>query len=265
MSSLSPQQSTSLFRWNLVMGLLHFVQAVFMFFLSKEVTYQTFLSLPSPSGRGFPIPLVPEKFVSINLGYVISTFLLFSAIAHFVTILPGIRQWYLANLAKEMNLIRWWEYALSSSVMIVVISALCGISDGFILILLFSINACMNLFGAVMEKHNSALKELNTSEYKTDWTSFIYGTFAGILPWIVMGVYFFTALDRAGSRVPDFVYWTFPILFVFFNLFAINMFLQYKKVGGWKNYLFGEKVYIFLSLGAKTTLAWLIWSGTLRG
>ena len=106
---------------------------------------------------------------------------------------------------------------------------------------------------------------MNNANYKTDWTAYIYGIFAGIVPWIVMGYFFFTALDKAGDLVPSFVYWTFPTLFVFFNLFAINMFLQYQKFGPWKSYLFGEKSYIILSLAAKSVLAWLIWGGTLRG
>jgi Heliorhodopsin len=265
MTNLTQLQQKSLFNWNLAMAFLHFIQAIIMFFLSTEVLYKTFVTLPAANGRGFPIPLQNELFLEFNLGQTISFFLFASAIAHFVTILPGVHSWYLKNLAREMNLIRWWEYAFSSSVMIVVIAALCGINDAFILGLLFSINACMNLFGAVMEKHNSALKELKGREYKTDWTAYIYGVFAGIIPWIVMGAYFFTALDVAGDRVPDFVYWTFGILFVFFNLFAINMFVQYQKLGPWKEYLFGEKAYIILSLAAKTTLAWLIWGGTLRG
>jgi hypothetical protein len=41
------------------------------------------------------------------------------------------------------------------------------------------------------------------------------------------------------------------------------MVLQYKKVGPWKDYLFGERVYIILSLSAKSVLCWLIWTGTL--
>ncbi len=44
---------------------------------------------------------------------------------------------------------------------------------------------------------------------------------------------------------------------------SINMVLQYKKVGRWKDYLFGERAYIVLSLTAKTVLAWLIFAGTL--
>jgi len=59
------------------------------------------------------------------------------------------------------------------------------------------------------------------------------------------------------------VYAIIPTLFVFFNTFAINMILQYKKVGKWKDYLFGEKTYIVLSLSAKTVLAWIIFAGTL--
>jgi hypothetical protein len=42
------------------------------------------------------------------------------------------------------------------------------------------------------------------------------------------------------------------------------MFLQYRKVGPWKDYLFGERVYVFLSLFAKSALAWQVFAGTLR-
>jgi hypothetical protein len=41
------------------------------------------------------------------------------------------------------------------------------------------------------------------------------------------------------------------------------MVLQYKKVGRWKDYLFGERFYIILSLTAKSVLAWTIFAGTL--
>lgn len=42
------------------------------------------------------------------------------------------------------------------------------------------------------------------------------------------------------------------------------MILQYNKVGKWKDYLYGEKVYIILSLVAKTLLAWLVFTGILQ-
>jgi hypothetical protein len=42
------------------------------------------------------------------------------------------------------------------------------------------------------------------------------------------------------------------------------MVLQYKKVGKWRDYTFGEKVYVILSLVAKSLLAWQVFAGTLR-
>ena len=114
----------------------------------------------------------------------------------------------------------------------------------------------MNLFGIMMEYAQPDTE-------KTDWTAFIYGCIAGIVPWIVIMLYFVGAVSSGDAKPPAFVYAIVPTLFVFFNIFAINMVLQYKKVGPWKDYLFGERVYIILSLSAKTLLAWLIFTGTL--
>lgn len=276
-------------------GVLHLTQGLVMLFLSKEVLRPIVWNLPNPPVIRLPIDqnaprpeivLSTETWFSINLGYSIATFLLLSAFFHFFIILPQVYPKYLANLKKEINYYRWYEYALSSSLMVLVIAMLCNINNAGILIPIVAINACMNLFGASMEVHNSTLKGYQTEEeqkignktvnqgYKTDWSNFIYGCFAGAIPWVVMGVYFFTSLDRLGKveNLPtrfkealDTVRFIFPALFVFFNLFAINMFLQYKKLGPWKNYIFGEKGYILLSLLAKSFLAWFIWGGTLRG
>ena len=51
--------------------------------------------------------------------------------------------------------------------------------------------------------------------------------------------------------------------FVFFTIFDIYRERQYKRVGPWQDYLYGERVYIILSLLAKSVLCWLIWTGTL--
>jgi hypothetical protein len=191
----------------------------------------------------------------------------------------------LQNLQRKVNLIRWFEYAFSSSVMVYIIAILCGIRDGYILLTLVSLNASMNLFGAVMEQHNSSLRKIqllesaqdpNTDEdiqLQPNWASFVYGCFAGIIPWIVMEAYFFVSLERLGDleqlpeqakNVLNTVKFIFPIIFVLFNLFALNMILQYKQVGPWQKYLFGERAYIVLSLLAKSILAWFIWGDTLH-
>jgi len=193
----------------------------------------------------------------LRFGPAVAVFLLLSAVAHFYLATIGYDR-YVGNLKMGMNPIRFYEYALSSSLMIVLIGMLVGLWDIGALILIFGINATMNLFGLLMEK-------LNQTTIRTDWSSFIYGVFAGILPWVVIVFYFVGSVNSGDgeAKPPTFVYFIVPTLFVFFNIFAINMVLQYKKVGRWKDYLFGERVYIILSLTAKTVLAWIIFAGTL--
>jgi hypothetical protein len=246
--------------YNGLMGALHFFQAGLMLYISKEYLLPVFthyLKFDAANRSAIPMP-VEEKLFDVNVGPAVALFLLLSALAHFITILPNVYPWYIKNLKKHINVIRWYEYALSSSIMIVIIGLLVGIYDFSTLLLLFGLNAAMNLFGLVMEQINQDRKDVN-------WLPYIFGCIAGIIPWIVIFLHFQGALANVDVDVPSFVYWIVFSLFAVFNVFAINMFLQYKKVGPWKSYVFGEKIYVFLSLFAKTLLAWQVWSGTLRG
>jgi len=242
-------------RFNLIMGFMHMIQGVLMIVLSNDKAYPIYTSfLTFDIGK---MALVPDLKLAgqLRFGPAVAVFLLLSAVAHFFLSTVGYKL-YVTNLKKGMNPVRFYEYALSSSVMIVLIGMLVGIYDLGAIILIFGINAMMNLFGIMMELHNQGAQ-------KTNWTSFVYGSVAGIIPWIVIVTYFVGSLTGGGGKPPAFVYAIIPTLFVFFNIFAVNMVLQYKKVGPWKDYLFGERAYIILSLAAKTVLAWIIFAGTL--
>jgi len=245
-------------KFNLIMGILHFIQGVFMIVVTFIVdtpgetypVYSNYLTFNRELGG---LIANPQKLFDIPLGIGVAIFLLLSAVAHFSLATFGYNS-YKKNLIKGMNPIRFYEYALSSSLMIVLIGLLVGLNDIAAIILAFVVNASMNLFGLMMEYHNQYTKKVN-------WLSFIFGCIAGIAPWIAIFLYFMGAINSGDAKPPAFVYAIIPTLLVFFNIFAINMYLQYKKVGKWADYLFGERVYIILSLAAKTTLAWLIFSG----
>lgn len=239
------------------MGLLHLIQGVVVLVISKDFVLPiTTNYLEFNASLGFPVPTTRDVF-EIQVASLVALFFFLSATAHLLISMPRIFEWYEKNLQRNINFARWYEYSLSSSVMIVAIALLTGIYDSSTLILMFALNASMIFFGLVMELHNQTTK-------KTDWTAFIFGCFAGIVPWIVLALHFFNALADASGNVPTFVYFILGSLFIFFNVFAINMYLQYKKVGPWKNYLYGEYAYIILSLIAKSALAWQVFGGTLR-
>lgn len=243
--------------FNAVMGAFHFIQFALMMALSNNTTLPMTASHLEFNPTTVSLELTTNTIADITLGPLVALFLLISAIAHFSLASPWGYPWYVKNLKKHINYARWIEYALSSSIMIIVIAMLTGVYDVGTLIPLFSINACMNLFGLMMELHNQKTE-------KTNWTAYYCGVFAGVIPWIVIGIYLAGASIAAAGAIPDFVYWIFVSIAFFFNIFAVNMILQYKQVGKWKDYLYGERAYVILSLVAKTALAWQVFAGTLR-
>ncbi|HQC39258.1 MAG TPA: heliorhodopsin HeR [Candidatus Dojkabacteria bacterium] len=245
-------------RFNLIMGGLHFIQAIAVLLLSDPergvVTVTlSFLKFDQTISKLLP---ASEQLFTINLAWLVALFFFLSSIAH-LFIATVYREKYESDLMKGINKVRWFEYALSASVMMVAISLLSGIYDLSSLIMIFFLDAIMNLTGLAMEVHNQG-------EKKIKWLDFVIGCIAGIIPWIVFGIYVYGARQFGGGNIPTFVYWIYVSIFIFFNSFAINMFLQYKKIGAWKNYLYGERAYIILSLVAKTLLAWQVFGGTLR-
>lgn len=241
--------------FNAVMCVLHLGQAAAMLALANNYSITITTSFLKWLPGGVP-GTVTDDVVSVRVAPLVAAFLLISAVAHFIMASPIGFKWYVRNLEKHINYLRWYEYALSASLMVVLIGMLSGIYDLPTMILLFTLTATMNLFGLMMELHNQTTA-------KTDWTAFVFGCIAGIVPWIIIAWYFFAAITSSTEAVPSFVYTILGILFVFFNSFAVNMVLQYKKVGPWKDYLFGEKVYMILSLVAKSALAWQVFAGAL--
>jgi hypothetical protein len=237
--------------WNIGVGLILAVEAVAIALLTNGFTLpvtSTFMSGPP----GTPAELT--TLFNVQLGWGVFAFVAISAAALLIIASPRVFDWYKSNLLQDRNYGRWIEYFFSSSLMIVLISMITGVSDVGALLAIFGVNASMILFGLLMEKYETP--------GKPSWLSFWFGTFAGIIPWVVVAIYVLTpGVD--GPTPPGFVYGIVISLFLFFNVFAINMWLQYHKVGKWADYLFGEKAYIILSLTAKSLLAWWVFSAVL--
>ena len=243
--------------FNAVMGFFHLIQFSAMLYLSNDFHLPLSINYLEYNVVTQSLDITTKNVTEITIGPLVALFLLISALAHFTLASPFAYRWYVRNLKQHINYARWIEYAFSSSIMIVVIAMLVGIYDLGTLIPIFAINASMNLFGLMMELHNQHTE-------KTNWTAYLCGVFAGIIPWVVIGIYLGGASIASEGSIPDFVYYIFISIGIFFNVFAINMILQYKKIGPWRNYLYGERAYIILSLIAKSALAWQVFAGTLR-
>ncbi len=242
--------------FNGAMGCLHVFQGLLMLYLSNTFTLPLTYSYPYFNPTTQTIGPVAHTLIDVRIGPLVALFLFISAIAHFL-LSTVLYRWYVDKLRHHINPARWYEYSFSASLMIVIIAMLTSIYDVGTLLALFTLTAVMNLMGLMMELHNQTTK-------KTNWTSYIIGCIAGFIPWVVIFISLIGAVTASGRKVPDFVIWIYVSIAIFFNLFAINMVLQYKKIWRWKDYLYGERAYIILSLVAKSLLAWQVFAGTLR-
>jgi hypothetical protein len=240
-------------RYNLIAGVFHFVQMCIVIALSNDFSLPIVARYMSgPPGSTFAQPIT---LLDTPVGLAVAIFLGLSAFFHFLVASPQFFPRYAAGLAQSRNYFRWVEYSISSSVMIVLIAQICGVTDVVAIISIFGVNASMILFGWLQEKYETP--------GNGGWIPFIFGCIAGIIPWLGLLFYVLAIGGPGDTKAPAFVYGIVISLFVLFNTFAIVQYLQYKKVGKWSDYIRGEKTYITLSLVAKSALAWQIFASTL--
>jgi len=247
-------QFKSLRKLNLIAGGLHLASLLAILFLSTDVSLPvvaTYMS-DAPGTGNFAAPI---ELFSLNISYTVAAFMALSAFFHFFVSSGPIFPKYVDGLKRHINIYRWVEYSLSSSIMIVIILQLNGVTDYIALIAIFGVNVSMILFGCLQERYSQP--------GSGDMLPFWFGCIAGAVPWIAIFINMLSPSGPPETTVPGFVIGIVISLFIFFNCFAIVQWKQYKAQGKWADYLHGERWYIILSLVAKSLLAWQVFVGAL--
>jgi len=258
---LNKFMSADLNRWNKYLALIFAVQGIVILILSVNRSYPistSFLgidTLQSQAQNSTVFATGIQHVFDVNIAYLIAAFFFIGAIAH-ALVATKLRTMYERDIKNGINRIRWIEYALCAGVMIALIGMLVGVEDISTIFLLFGTTAVMSLLGIVMEAQNQGTR-------KVSWASFIVGCSVGALPWIVLATYLISG-GIYGTNAPGFVYWVFGTMLVLFAAFPVNTYLIFHKSGKWKDYLFGERMFMILSLVAKTALAWIVFAGSLH-
>ncbi|HEY6747845.1 MAG TPA: heliorhodopsin HeR [Mycobacteriales bacterium] len=250
-TGVGPARLGGLRRWNLGLALLHAVQAVAVLLLASGFAITVTSSYPTgPPGTDAP---APQGLIDVRVGAAVALFLALAAVDHLLTA-TVLRDRYERGLRGGINRFRWIEYSLSATVMVLLIASYAGLTDITTVIAIAGANIGMILFGWLQEAMNPPGRRTTTM------LPFWFGTVVGLTPWIAI------AVNLAGAAtVPGFVYGIFVSLAVFFSSFAVNQWLQYRRIGPWADYAFGEKSYLVLSLAAKSALAWQVFAGSLAG
>jgi hypothetical protein len=246
---ITAERFKNLRTWNLGLTLLHGIQAVLIFVLASDFAIGVTAAFPEgPPGTRIP---AADVLFDVRIGLAVAIFLGLAAVDHLVTATLG-RSTYESDLLGGINRFRWTEYSFSATIMVLLIAAFSGITEVTALIGIAGANVGMILFGWLQERMNPPGRTTTTM------MPFWFGTIVGLAPWLAI------LTNVIGSEtIPGFVYGIVVAQFVFFFSFGLNQWLQYRGVGRWSDYAYGEKTYLVLSLGAKSVLAWQIYAGSL--
>lgn len=248
-SGVTTERLADLRRWNLGLTVLHALQAVVILLLASDFAIAVTSTFPE-GPPGTPPPR-PDSLFDVRIGVAVAGFLGLAAIDHLVTATIA-RRTYEDDLRRGINRFRWVEYSFSATLMVLLIASYTGITDITAVIAIAGANVGMILFGWVQERANPPGRS------STTMVPFWFGALVGVAPWIAIAVNMFGA-----DEVPGFVYGIFVAQVLFFFSFGLNQWLQYRGIGRWSDYAFGEKAYLVLSLVAKSVLAWQIYAGSL--
>jgi hypothetical protein len=248
-SGVTPEALAGLRKWNLGLTVLHAAQAVLILVMAGGFAITVTSTFPQgPPGTRLT---TPEGLFDVRVGVAIAVFLLLAAFDHFATATFA-RGTYERDLGRGINRFRWAEYSVSATLMVLLIGFYSGITDIAAVFVIIGANVAMILFGWLQERMNPP------GRTSTTMLPFWFGTIAGIAPWVAI---WFNVIGA--DEVPGFVYGIVIAELVFFFSFGLNQWLQYRGVGRWSNYAYGEKTYLVLSLVAKSVLAWQIYGGSL--
>lgn len=168
---------------------------------------------------------------------------------------------------EKTNPLRFIEYSISASIMLVLIALVNGIFDQSIITLIaVSCTACQ-LCGLVAEqllnlhKVHEKNKELSNKLKVLAWISHLIGWLLIITAYAIIFRYYDVSNRNSDGQAPEFVTAIVISIFILFSSFGVVQLLQMTILK--LEYDTAELVYVCLSLTAKTVLGWIIYANVL--
>ncbi|MGZ6005349.1 MAG: heliorhodopsin HeR [Candidatus Saccharimonadales bacterium] len=250
----------SLKRWNIIIAVLLGLQALAVLVIGKASTlpvvshYLAKDSLASQvAGHTILSPAVRQMF-AIDIRYIVVAYLLVSTLIHWL-IASIRRENYEHELQKHLNTLRWVDYGISSGIMLILIAMLNGAYDASLLLAIFVLVAILHFL--------AYFGEAKAIDFRARMQTFAGLCVAGTAVWLIVASYLKGALFY-GQGLSHFVYWIDGGIFVLTLGLAYNKLQVLRGQGKWADYIFGERIFMALSFGAKTLLTWLVFAGFLK-
>ena len=213
---------------HLGLAAVHLAQAVLVFAIAGDVL----LPITHDAGSG-----ATALLVEVSVGAVMAAYFVAAAVNHGLSA-TLLRRPYEADLRAGRNRIRWAEFAVSAPMLMLLIALHTGVTNLTALVVIGIATLVMILGGWMQEALNPPGRQTTTM------VPFWSGVAAALVPWsIVVG----HLVGSAGDR--EFALSIFLSLFILWASFGLNQWLQYRRIGPWTDYLYGEQTFLVAQPG----------------
>jgi hypothetical protein len=198
------------------------------------------------------VDIVPGSHVEFfKLDFAFFTICFFAVTAFFHLRAAVAHELYVAQLLLCRNYFRWFEYAISASIMATTVAYFCTIFDGFQLIALAALTTTTMGYGLVAEL---VARPVNAHTWSTGLGDRLIPHLLGYVPqaaaWVIIFLQFY--LNTVDTEMPRFVYGiVFGQLIVFWSFGLIQLIVLCNKPS---SYIYGEVAYMVLSAAGKLLL-----------
>ena len=186
----------------------------------------------------------------LNVSVVCFLFAFWSGLIHLLTVSVFWNNVYKTDMSKGISRLRWSDYVISASLMIVFIAIFSGVVDVYSLLLLATLQALVVVFGYISEKSITT---------RDQWMWFLVAFGAYIIQWTPIVTTFFKGIDSIPEDESSVKRILYAGLFAFAGIYtsfaavsAVNIWTKYKY------YYAVEIAYVILSLVSKTLLHWVL-------
>ena len=291
-------KNRTLFVLNSVAALVHFISFIVIVALqrdwkvpihrtvaawtSDDPTHDCFEKLPDGTTNECFIVESKKHVGYVSLMWETASFFLLSAVFQALVSffwLSRTHNWIMQGISP----LRWFEYSISASVMIMIIAQLSGMYSLQMQLVLFTSMASVMCFGLLHEYITLQIIDTNKNDLQSrsyvarnkgfyKWASHLLGWFPYLGIWSAVFISFFSALAESNTKPPWQVYSIIIGLFFGFSGFAfVQLYYTNKFHRGAtmrqsedaKIKRNAEMMYIMLSLFTKTFLAWNLFAGVL--
>jgi hypothetical protein len=252
--------------WNKWLAIVYGVQALALLLFSLGRLFPVtihFLGMDTLASQavGHTVYTAASRHLfDVSLPQLLAMSLAISAATHGI-LSRWMREQYASWIRQGSNPIRWLDGAFSTSLLLVVIGLVAGLSDVTSLLMLFALGFVVHLSGLYMESYNQPY----TSKGKPvqDYRPFILLCITAAAAWLALGGAILSAAIF-GAGLPPGVWIAYLVGSIFAAAYAFVTVQGYRRVGRWAEYRNNEMACVIVSFIAKSSVAWLLFSAVLK-